>query len=700
MEYDYEEYEQPYEAPAPDPVSDDMESDLGGVMAMAGGDDAPAPMADPAETYAAEPMSDEVAAAGGDDTVTGAVTSPGVMPSPEANDDPQISDMGGMPPEGGNTTDSLHAPNTGVLPERDTRTNQERMGSEGREAIGGFLKGIWDAGVKLFTSDNAAASAAGGGGGEMDREAAPAGGGVIPAGTEPGQGGRGWTREDGIRDMLTGQGALPVENMRALERTVDPQNRMDPNIRVQKTIELAQKHGGDAGGVAALQFYRQKYDAYRAYATAAMNGTDQRPSDLNAAIKAANGMMQAMPDGTKVTFSPRPDGLGAIVRIQEQGAQPLITHMDNQAFGKFLSGDAQFDNLVQQGVRPAIMVASNRAGHTPQFGQTPGPYDPNDPGSQQPWQNDPNYVGYMRRHTVPGDPTSGLTVEMSPRLREKTQREIAEGKTYNGPSRIYSAGADGEGGYQTDPRQQSQGRAAPQKPHIPTPEENAAFALRQYPGRDKVSAVERGKLQKQLNADSARKEIAWSKQELANHGRNEVAERNAQSRSAVQTQRNQGQMDVTNLRGEIGRGLQQMKGDQSMERLNIRERGLAQRALDANFNRMEIAKLKESGNYERALVATHGALQRAVITNDPRAGRDPERMQQYMGAAQQNGAVAPGTARPEAMRQATDPAAPGPQQAPRQQAPAPQAPAQAEMRRDKNGKLYIMGPNGTAIPAN
>jgi hypothetical protein len=110
---------------------------------------------------------------------------------------------------------------------------------------------------------------------------------------------------------LSGQGAVPPEVAAGLERQVDPQGRMDPNLR--KMLAVAQAGSPDKA-FQVLQHYRQKFNALNAFAKAAAQGAGGRPPDLRASAHAATQAYQHLPDGNAVNFQPVQGGMRVAVR--------------------------------------------------------------------------------------------------------------------------------------------------------------------------------------------------------------------------------------------------------------------------------------------------------------------------------------------------------------------------------------------------
>lgn len=109
----------------------------------------------------------------------------------------------------------------------------------------------------------------------------------------------------------TGADGVTPEIATAMEARVDPQGQMDPSER--KLLAIGQA-GGAQQAWGLMQHYRQKYNAYSAFARAAAQGGQQKPADLNASAKAATDAYANVPDGTSLTFQPTRGGMAVQVR--------------------------------------------------------------------------------------------------------------------------------------------------------------------------------------------------------------------------------------------------------------------------------------------------------------------------------------------------------------------------------------------------
>lgn len=131
-------------------------------------------------------------------------------------------------------------------------------------------------------------------------------GGVIPDGSQQPQ--RGAPPQ--AMGYLMGAGAVGPEVAMALEQRIDPQGQMDPNLRKLQAISAA---GNPQAAFGLMQHYRQKFNAYNAFARAAATGVPGKPPDPRAAAQAANQAYENVPDGKAYRFTPTPNGVAVHV---------------------------------------------------------------------------------------------------------------------------------------------------------------------------------------------------------------------------------------------------------------------------------------------------------------------------------------------------------------------------------------------------
>lgn len=121
---------------------------------------------------------------------------------------------------------------------------------------------------------------------------------------------------------LKGAGAMDPAQAAALERSVDPRGQLDPNVRKTMAIKAA---GSPDKAFGLMQHYRQKFNAYSAFAKTAATGTPQKPADLRASAQAATQAYQHLPDGKAVSFQPTQGGMQVNVSDAGQSQQQQQT---------------------------------------------------------------------------------------------------------------------------------------------------------------------------------------------------------------------------------------------------------------------------------------------------------------------------------------------------------------------------------------
>lgn len=189
---------------------------------------------------------------------------------------------------------------------------------------------------------------------------------------------------------LLGADAAPPQLVDAIERSIDPEGKLDPDTRHMAAIQQAAKQGGNEAAWQVLQHYRKKYDASKAFAAAALNGVGGKPPDIAAAAQAASKAYTYMPDGTSVSFQPGQNGVTATVkRVGSQQPFGNVTLTPEQ-FHEFVRGKAgQFDNVLENSgprVLSELQTAQGRPfdqGAAPMNGPAPTQTQPQRPPQQQ-----------------------------------------------------------------------------------------------------------------------------------------------------------------------------------------------------------------------------------------------------------------------------------------------------------------------------
>lgn len=143
---------------------------------------------------------------------------------------------------------------------------------------------------------------------------------------------------------------------------------------------------GDDTAWGLVQGYRKKYDAYRAFAAAAL-----QKGDLASAAKAATQAYPNVLDGTRIQFAPGPNGITATV--SGAGGQGQALNLSPQQFNQWLTGQqGQYDNVMERGGAQLLQQLAGGPG-----GQSPPQV------SQQPQQVAEEATNYAEGGSVEGE---------------------------------------------------------------------------------------------------------------------------------------------------------------------------------------------------------------------------------------------------------------------------------------------------------
>ena len=201
--------------------------------------------------------------------------------------------------------------------------------------------------------------------------AAPGGQSAEPTlGNAPPSGPLGGVGKRIIAYLMGGDAAHP-DTLDQLGKQVDPEGRMTPADRNLASLDAVYDKGGPQAAWPILQANRVAYNAQTAFAKTALQGTPQKPADLDAAIDAANKAQGNVLDGSNVNFSQnRNGGVTATVTMHGTSQQHQID-LTPQQFGQFLDvgGDGQWDKIMDQSA-PATLHRLARS--TPAQAGAPG----------------------------------------------------------------------------------------------------------------------------------------------------------------------------------------------------------------------------------------------------------------------------------------------------------------------------------------
>lgn len=197
-------------------------------------------------------------------------------------------------------------------------------------------------------------------------QAAPQGGVLADAANTIGSTIQGWG--SGIASyFLRSDAALPTE-VKTAEQAVDPQGLLDPDARKLLAVSAAKSQDEDQARK-LVQAYAARYDAYRGFAAAALQGTDAKPGDPVAAAKAATQAFSNVLDGTKTVFTPAQGGFTATVT---RGGETRSVPLSAEQFRNLMVGPSSlFDQVMAGGSEQALAAAAQGVpqGDTPSGAQ-------------------------------------------------------------------------------------------------------------------------------------------------------------------------------------------------------------------------------------------------------------------------------------------------------------------------------------------
>lgn len=186
---------------------------------------------------------------------------------------------------------------------------------------------------------------------------------------------RGVTNAKRFIGYLMGYGAAaPQEGLAAAAQA----KAADPSMSDDDANLLAVQNAGQQGGPEAawklLQYNRTAYNAKQAFANAALNGTDGKPSDINAAAQAATQASSHVLDGSQTKFvATGPDAVTATVK--GAGGDTQSFQLNGQQFAQLLNlgGEGMYDRVLGNGGMAGTLkaITSGQQGQD-QGGQSQG----------------------------------------------------------------------------------------------------------------------------------------------------------------------------------------------------------------------------------------------------------------------------------------------------------------------------------------
>lgn len=172
-----------------------------------------------------------------------------------------------------------------------------------------------------------------------------------------------------IISYLMGADASHPEMLDQAAQQVDPHGQMTEADRNLLAIDKAHSTGGEKASWPLLQANRVAYNGKAAFAKTALEGTQQKPADLNAAIDAANKAQANVPDGSNIKFQAAPGGVTATVTMPGTSQVQRI-NLNPQQFSQFLDvgNGGQWDKLMEHGA-PAVLQKIASSGGQTKLGQ-------------------------------------------------------------------------------------------------------------------------------------------------------------------------------------------------------------------------------------------------------------------------------------------------------------------------------------------
>lgn len=192
-----------------------------------------------------------------------------------------------------------------------------------------------------------------------------------------------------IASLLLGDGAAPPDQAQAMADEFKKQGANDDQANLLAVLQGG-KTGGPQAEWAMVQYNRRAFNAKQAFANAALQGTDGKAPDINAATRAATQAGAHVLDGTTAVFHPQNVvGPGAAAGALP-GVDVLLTDADGnktqyamsqQQFGEYLNlaKTSQWDRLMQTGGIAGAMQQIGAIKQNPNA--APGKGDPNFPGT-------------------------------------------------------------------------------------------------------------------------------------------------------------------------------------------------------------------------------------------------------------------------------------------------------------------------------
>lgn len=153
-----------------------------------------------------------------------------------------------------------------------------------------------------------------------------------------------------IVSYLMGEGAVHPQVLQQAAEQIDPESGMSASDRNLMVVEDAAKRGGPDAAWKIVQANRVAYNAKQAFGYAAINGTQQKPPDVKAAVDAANQAAEHVLDGSNANFMVSTGGQ-ITATVKGPDGQPQVFDLSPDQFRQYLNvgGAGQYDKQMQPG---------------------------------------------------------------------------------------------------------------------------------------------------------------------------------------------------------------------------------------------------------------------------------------------------------------------------------------------------------------
>lgn len=486
-------------------------------------------------------------------------------------------------------------------------------------------------------------------------------------------GGQGQSQQKAM-SYLKGEGGVGPEVAMALERQVDPQGRMNPNMR--KALAVARAPDPDKQ-FQVLQHYRSKFNAYNAVAKAAAQGAGGRPPDLRASAQAATQAYQHLPDGEDVTFMPTQGGMRIAVK-KVIPSQPAPSGGEDNTQPKMFAEGGEVEE--DDGVPQEQPLEGDTSGVMPQQSAVAPPGDDPNVGVRGRAPHEalrdfvlsvPQYLSWL---TKGGQADSVFDKGIDATLAEAAQSPMSpmnagnavtpqqgQGQQQPMPAPQTDAGV-------TSQRPMDQGNQNPLTPpaqHRSTPKNAEQFGAKVGTEGGQEGATLADVLHE---IDQAYPSVGMSQQRAL--ARAAARQHWADNRTKIEAEQTKGAGALERAKVAGGSRVDVANTNQAgrITAVGMQQEGAGQRNANTNDTRRSVAQDREGGLDRRFTAGEAGRNDRAVVAAKPSVIGNQEKM--------------------DAARKVLSPG---------QQQPQPQGGQDRAGQKLVNGKWYKRGPNGEAV---